>query len=83
VIFLLDQIEDARDLTRPEFNFRNIVKSHLKHQLQVQSDYWKSRCTVRLFKLGGENTKFFIPRPQRDIDKTRLLKSKMMMEMSW
>jgi hypothetical protein len=59
VIFLLDQIEDARDLTRPEFNFRNIVKSHLKHLLQIQSDYWKSRCIVRWFKLGGENTKFF------------------------
>jgi hypothetical protein len=39
VILLLDQIEDARDLSRPEFNFRNIVKSHLKHLLQVQSDY--------------------------------------------
>jgi hypothetical protein len=59
VIFLLDQIEDARDLTRPEFNFRNIVKSHLKNLLQIQSNYWKSRCTVRWFKLGGENTKFF------------------------
>jgi hypothetical protein len=33
VIFLLDQLEDARDLSTPEFNFRNIVKSHLKHLL--------------------------------------------------
>jgi hypothetical protein len=59
VIFLLDQLEDARDLSTPEFNFRNIVKSHLKHLRQVQSDYWKSRCTIRWFKLDGENTKFF------------------------
>jgi hypothetical protein len=59
VILLLDQLEDERDLSRPEFNFRNIVKAHLKKLLQLQSDYWKSRCTVRWFKLGGENTKFF------------------------
>jgi exonuclease III len=59
VILLLDQLEDERDLSRPEFNFRNIVKAHLKKLLQFQYDYWKSRCTVRWFKLGGENTKFF------------------------
>jgi hypothetical protein len=59
VIFLLDQLEETRDLSRPEFNFRNIVKGHLKRLLQIQSDYWKSRCTVRWFKLGGENTNFF------------------------
>jgi hypothetical protein len=59
VILLLDQLEDDRDLSRPEFNFRNIVRVHLKKLLQLQSDYWKSRCTVRWFKLGGENTKKF------------------------
>jgi hypothetical protein len=59
VIFLLDELEENRDLTRPEFNFRNIVKGHLKRLLQIQYDYWKSRCTVRWFKLGGENTNFF------------------------
>jgi hypothetical protein len=59
VILLLDQLEDDRDLRRPEFNFRNIVKAHLKNLLQLQSDYQKSRCTVRWFKLGGGNTKFF------------------------
>jgi hypothetical protein len=47
VILLLDQLEDERDLSRPEFNFRNIVKVHLKKLLQLQSDYWKSRCTMR------------------------------------
>jgi hypothetical protein len=35
VIFLLYQIEDARDLSRPEFNFRYIVKGHHKYLLQV------------------------------------------------
>jgi hypothetical protein len=59
VIFLLDELEENIDLTRPEFNFRNIVKGHLKRLLQIQSDYWKSRCTIRWFKLGRENTNFF------------------------
>jgi hypothetical protein len=35
VILLLDQLEDERDLSRPEFNFRNIVKVHLKKLLQL------------------------------------------------
>ena len=59
VIMLLDQIEDERSLSRPEFNFRNIVKTHMKKLLYVQSEYWKKRCTVRWVQLGGENTKLF------------------------
>jgi hypothetical protein len=35
VILLLDQLEDDRDLSIPEFNFRNIVKVHLKKLLQL------------------------------------------------
>nr|XP_051205130.1 uncharacterized protein LOC127318698 [Lolium perenne] len=58
-ILILDQLEDDRELSRPEFNFRNIVKEHLKVLMQSQSDYWKKRCTIRWIKLGGENTKFF------------------------
>ncbi|XP_071685019.1 uncharacterized protein [Lolium perenne] len=58
-ILILDQLEDERELSRPEFNFRNIVKEHLKALMQSQSDYWKKRCTIRWIKLGGENTKFF------------------------
>ena len=41
VILVLDKLEDERDLSRPEFNFRNVVKSHLKNLLYVQSEYWK------------------------------------------
>jgi hypothetical protein len=56
VIQLFDQLEDERELSNPEFNFRNIVKSHLTKLLHIQSDYWKKRCTIRWIQLGGENT---------------------------
>jgi hypothetical protein len=35
VILLFDQLEDERDLSRPEFNFRKIVKVHLANLLQI------------------------------------------------
>ena len=59
VIFFMDQLQEERFLSRPEFNFRNIVKVHLKRILLMQSDYWKKWCTMRCVQLGGENTKFF------------------------
>jgi hypothetical protein len=52
-------LKEERTLSSPEFNFRNIVKVHMKELLQKQFDYWKMRCTIRWFKLGGENNKFF------------------------
>jgi hypothetical protein len=59
VILFFDNLEDSRNLSREEFNFRNIVKVHLKKLLGIQSAYWKNRCTIRWIQLGGENTKFF------------------------
>jgi hypothetical protein len=59
VILILDKLEEERELTSPEFNFRNIVKVHIKRLLQIQSDYWKKWCTIRWVQLSGENTKFF------------------------
>jgi hypothetical protein len=59
VIFILDKLEEERQLSSPEFNFRNIVKVHLKRLLQIQSDYWKKRCTIRWVQLSGENTNKF------------------------
>ena len=35
VILVMDQLEDERDLSRLEFNFRNIVKDHLKKLLYI------------------------------------------------
>jgi hypothetical protein len=46
VIFLLDHTEEQSHLSRPEFNFRNIVKEQLIKLLHIQSDYWKSCCAL-------------------------------------
>jgi hypothetical protein len=59
VILIRDKLEEERELSSPEFNFRNIVKVHLKRLLQIQYDYWEKRCTIRWVQLSGENTKFF------------------------
>ena len=66
VILFLDQLEDRRQLSVIEFNFRNIVKTHLKKLLRQQYDYWRQRCTVRWVKLGGETQNSSMPKPLRD-----------------
>ena len=55
----LDNIEDKRPLTVLEANFRAILKDHLVTLLGYKREYWKKRYTVRWFKCGGDNTKFF------------------------
>ena len=55
----IDEIEDKRTLTTPEKNFWAILKTHLVTLLGYKQEYWKKRYTVRLFKCGGDNTKFF------------------------
>jgi hypothetical protein len=59
VIFLLDELEEARPLFLQEFNFRNIVKLHLDDLLLAECNYWRKRCTIRWIKMGEDNTKFF------------------------
>lgn len=39
----LDGLEDQRQLSIPEANFRKIVKAHLLKLLQYQNDYWRKR----------------------------------------
>ena len=59
VILWLDNLEDKRSLSRPEFNFRKIIKMHHEHLLHMQYLYWRKRCTIRYIKVGEENSKFF------------------------
>ena len=59
VILAFDSLEDQRPLTRPEFNFRKLVKLHLEDLLHLQYVCWKQRCTVRWIKVREENFKFF------------------------
>ncbi|XP_073357994.1 uncharacterized protein [Aegilops tauschii subsp. strangulata] len=57
-ILQFDQLEEVRPLTRPEFNFRKIVKFHYEHVLKIHYIYWKQRRTIRYIKVGEENSKF-------------------------
>lgn len=55
----LDMLEDRRTLSVPELNFRVLLKKHLLSLLERRKSYWKKRRTVRYFKFGDGNTKFF------------------------
>lgn len=55
----LDGIEEKRQLTVPEMNFRLILKKHLLALLNYKKIYWMKRCMIRYFKFGDGNTKFF------------------------
>ena len=59
IILLLDDYEDARDLSLAEWNFRRIIKDRYLHLTNCKRDIWKNRCTIRWAKLGDENTAFF------------------------
>lgn len=56
---LLDAIEEYRDLTLLEWNFREIVHANVASLLQQQLAYWKQRRTVKWVKYGDGNTKIF------------------------
>lgn len=59
IIFFLEILEDYKDLTLQEWNFREILKQKLSDLLDQQKIYWKRRGAVRWVKFGGTNTKFF------------------------
>lgn len=52
-------IEEFRDLTLEEWNFRAIIESHLQKLLNQQKIYWKQRGTIKWVKFGDECTQFF------------------------
>ncbi len=59
VIAFLDSIENLRDLTVLEWNFRILVRNKLLLYLKYKQIYWQKSCTIIWAKFGGENTKFF------------------------
>lgn len=52
-------MEEWRDLTLQEWNFRCILEQKLSDLLHQQMVYWRQRGTIKWVKLGDENTKFF------------------------
>lgn len=58
-IKLLDIMEEFRDLTVDEWNFRAQIEAHLQNLLNQQKIYWKQRGTIKWVKFGDECTQFF------------------------
>ncbi|XP_066341744.1 uncharacterized protein [Miscanthus floridulus] len=59
VISFLDCIEEWRDLSIEEWNFKAMISEKLSELLHQQRLYWRQRGTIKWVKLGDENTKFF------------------------
>jgi hypothetical protein len=59
VLNFLDTIEEHRDLSLEEWNFRATVQDNLNGLLEQQRIYWKQRGRIKWATLGDENTKFF------------------------
>lgn len=59
IIQFLDTMEEYRDLTLEEWNFRDVVQRHLSSLLEIQEIYWKQRGDIKWVKFGDASTKFF------------------------
>jgi hypothetical protein len=58
-LFLLNSLEEHRDLSLEEWNFRLIVQRNIAALLEQQIIYWKQRGNIKRATLGDKNTKFF------------------------
>lgn len=58
-IQLLDLMEEFRDLSLDEWNFRLILRDKLLSLLEQQRIYWKHRGAIKWATLGDARTKFF------------------------
>jgi hypothetical protein len=58
-IQFLENLEDHRDLTLEEWNFREILRGKLLHPLELQRIYWKQRGSIKWVILEDAGTKFF------------------------
>ena len=59
VLSFLSILEEFRDLTLMEWNFRNTLQQKLVSLLKQQHVYWKQRGTIRWVTTGDTGTKFF------------------------
>jgi hypothetical protein len=59
LISLIDSIENFRDLSSMERQFRISMKFHLAALLKQQLDYWKQRGKIKWITLRDENSRFF------------------------
>jgi hypothetical protein len=59
IMGLLDVLEEFRDLSVIEWNFRHLLQEKLAILLRQQQIYWKQRGVVKWVRFGDEGTKFF------------------------
>ena len=59
VLAFLEILEEFRDLSLYEWNFKSILCDKLNFLLDRQRIYWKQRGTIKWVKFGEEGTKFF------------------------
>jgi hypothetical protein len=52
-------LEEFRDLSLVEWNFRNLLEDKLISLLKQQKAYWKQRGAIKWATLGDASTKFF------------------------
>jgi hypothetical protein len=52
----LDGLEEQRNLSTIEKNFRRILGEHTRKLLDAKRAYWKNRARIKWAKLGDENT---------------------------
>jgi hypothetical protein len=59
IIQLMDFIEESRDLTIQEWNFKDVLVHYLQVLLSNQRVYWKQRGQIKWATLGDAGTKKF------------------------
>lgn len=59
VLNFLNMLEECRDLSLVEWNFRSLLEQRLIMLLKQQKAYWKQRSSFNWVTLGDASTKFF------------------------
>lgn len=59
VLSLVEIMEECRDLSLAEWNFKNALMNKLLSLLKQHRLYWKQRGTIKWVKFGDEGNKFF------------------------
>lgn len=72
VLYFLEAIELLRDLSLPEWNFRNIVATKLISLLKQQKTYWKQRGKLDGLKKGMLEQNSSMPMPLSETEKTTI-----------
>ena len=59
ILTFVSLLEEFRDLTVEEWNFRTLIEEKLLLLLKQQRIYWKQRGTIKWATKGDAGTKFF------------------------